>query len=382
MTTVHPQQDIVPQGPALPANQGVWRWLAETLTTRPSFASYFAPFMQQWLPGWSTHAWRASVVQVRTELSDVFTLVLKPHRHWSGFVAGQYVQLTVEKDGALCTRTFSISSSPSHWRQTGLIEITIREQAGGRITPWLRQNLSSGAVVNISAAQGDFTLASADAERPLLFIAGGSGLTPIHSMLQQLSSECSSRALHLLVYARDSQHFLFQQSLLGYESSLPNLSIQWMDSEQVGFIDETHLQPLQRLAECEVFVCGPTPMIKAARMALRALQVPDQHVHFEYFGAAPIEREAMDVEARVVQFSRSQYVLDVDQASTQSLLEMAEQSGLNPVSGCRIGVCHQCICQKERGVVLNTRTGEYSDTGPEEIQLCLSVPVTDVVVSL
>lgn len=377
MTATHSQQ-----GPALPAAGGIGRWLAETLTTRPSFSSYFAPFMQYWQPGWSTHAWRATVMQIRSELSDVYSLVLKPDSRWAGFVAGQYVQLTVEKDGAFCTRTFSISSSPAHWQTTGLIELTIREQVGGRITPWLRQHLHANSVVNISAAQGEFTLQQVPEHRPLLLIAGGSGLTPLHSMLQQLSSEVSAREVHLLVYARDSQHFLFQQALLGYETSLSNLSIQWMDSEQVGFIDESHLQPLQRLLECDVFVCGPSPMIKAARDALRVLHVADERVHFEYFGAAPLDRVAQLDASRVVQFSRSQHVLDVAQASNQSLLEMAEQSGLNPVSGCRIGVCHQCICQKERGVVLNTRTGEYSDTGPEEIQLCLSVPVTDVVVSL
>lgn len=377
MTTIPSQQ-----GPALPAAGGVWRWLAETLTTRPSFASYFAPFMQSWIPGWSTHAWRASFVQVRSELSDVYTLVLRPQASWRGFVAGQYVQLTVEKNGALCSRTFSISSSPAYWQSTGLIELTIREQAEGRITPWLRQHLRLGSAVNISAAQGVFTLAQLDASRPLLFIAGGSGLTPIHAMLQQLSLQGSTRVMHLLVYARDSQHFLFQQALLGYETTLPNLSIQWMNNEHVGFIDASHLRPVQRLAECDVLVCGPTPMIKAARHALDELQVPSDRVHFEYFGAAPIEHVALSRGAKVVQFSRSQHTLDVAEESTRSLLELAEEQGLNPVSGCRIGVCHQCICQKERGVVLNTRTGDYSDTGAEEIQLCLSVPVTDVVVLL
>ena len=66
----------------------------------------------------------------------------------------------------------------------------------------------------------------------------------------------------------------------------------------------------------------------------------------------------------------------------QTLLDLAEQEGLKPVSGCRIGVCHQCICNKKQGRVYNTKTKQYSDTGAEEIQLCLSVPVGHVELEL
>ena len=66
----------------------------------------------------------------------------------------------------------------------------------------------------------------------------------------------------------------------------------------------------------------------------------------------------------------------------KTLLELAEEEGLTPVSGCRQGICHQCICKKKQGRVYNTKTQEYSDSGPEEIQLCLSVPVGTVELEL
>ena len=68
--------------------------------------------------------------------------------------------------------------------------------------------------------------------------------------------------------------------------------------------------------------------------------------------------------------------------ASHSLLELAEQNGLKPLAGCRVGVCHQCKCTKKSGVVLNTLTGQYSDTGREDIQLCVSVPVNDVVLDV
>ncbi|WP_156499396.1 2Fe-2S iron-sulfur cluster-binding protein, partial [Oleiphilus sp. HI0061] len=65
-----------------------------------------------------------------------------------------------------------------------------------------------------------------------------------------------------------------------------------------------------------------------------------------------------------------------------TLLEISENQGLKPVAGCRMGVCHQCICKKKTGRVFNTRTQQYSDTGEEEIQLCVSVPVGKVELEL
>jgi hypothetical protein len=61
---------------------------------------------------------------------------------------------------------------------------------------------------------------------------------------------------------------------------------------------------------------------------------------------------------------------------------MAESEGLKPISGCRTGVCHQCICKKKQGRVFNIKTKKYSDSGSEEIQLCLSVPVGHVELEL
>ena len=84
----------------------------------------------------------------------------------------------------------------------------------------------------------------------------------------------------------------------------------------------------------------------------------------------------------LVAFKRSAINADVAAQPAQTLLDVAEQAGLKPVSGCRIGVCHQCICKKESGVVFNTKTGTYSDTGSEDIQLCISVAASDLILDL
>lgn len=373
--------------------QKSWVWFSQALTQHSSFSGYFQPLIQMLVPQWSTDAYRAQIVEIRDEMADMYTLVLKPEtgvidRQWPLFEAGQYIELMIEKDGARTLRCFSISSSPAHYDQTGLIELSIRIQEKGRITPWIRQQLALGSLVNISAAQGDFVLPKSETPEKLLFIAGGSGITPFRSMLQQqamnkdnFNGASAELDIHLLYYSRDNQHIVFQQELEQLEKDFSNITVTFIDSEVSGFICVDHLQEYcSDFSQRSAFICGPSPMIQQARKVLADQGVEKDKINFEFFGAAPIEIE--NNEQGIVHFQTSEKIAVSEKDKTQTLLEQAEEQGLNPVSGCRIGVCHQCICKKKSGVVFNTRTQEYSDTGSEEIQLCISVAQGDVVLDL
>jgi len=370
-----------------------WIWFSQALTQHGSFSAYFQPLIQMFVPHWSTDAYRAQIVEIRDEMEDMYTLVLKPKsgiidNSWPIFEAGQYLELMIEKDGARTLRCFSISSSPAYYDRTGLIELSIRIQAKGRITPWIRQQLALGSLVNISAAQGDFILPKTEASKKLLFIAGGSGITPFRSMLQQqamnkdnLNSSSSEFDIHLLYYSRDNQHIAFQHEFEQLEKDFPNIAVTFIDSEVSGFICADHLQEYcNDFSQRSAFICGPSPMIQQARAVLSDLGVAKDKINFEFFGVAPIEIE--NSEQGIVHFQTSEKIAVSEKDKAQTLLEQAEEQGLTPVSGCRIGVCHQCICKKKSGVVFNTRTQEYSDTGSEEIQLCISVAQGDVVLDL
>jgi len=377
-------------------SQKAWSWFSQALTQHSSFSGYFQPLIQMIVPQWTTDAYRAQVVEIRDEMADMYTLVLKPQtglidRQWPAFVAGQFIELMVEKDGARTLRCFSISSSPAYYQKTGLIELSIRIQQQGRITPWIRQQLEPGSLVNISQAQGDFVLPEAmlysQKTEKLLLIAGGSGITPFRSMLQQqainksMSESSPQLDIHLLYYSRDDQQVAFQQELEQLQQDYQNLTISFVDSEKEGFINSQHLQSFcADYAQRTAFICGPSPMIQQARKVLAELDVANDKINFEFFGAAPIEIE--NSEQGVVLFQASEKTLVSEKEKTNTLLEQAEEMGIKPVSGCRIGVCHQCICKKKSGVVFNTRTQEYSDTGSEEIQLCISVAQGDVVLDL
>lgn len=358
--------------------------LIHSLTLTDSIQAYFEPFFQLAWPMWRAEGFRAKVERVRTELADVYSLVLKPSKRWGGFKAGQYIEITVEQNGSRISRFFSISSSPEYYALTGLIELSIKVQDKGRITPWLahyKNNNKFKNFISISKAQGSFVLETTS--QPQLWIAGGSGITPFRSMLQQLRLSSKQQGIQLLYYTQAADQALFKQELLESAALLNNVQVTFLNDQQHGYLNKEHLeQHCKDLKKRHIYICGPTPMIASARKIVSELGAQKAQVNYEYFGAAPIDLPRDFANSSLVTFQRSALTKEVNNEQPKSLLEVAEEAGLTPVSGCRMGVCHQCVCQKKSGKVLNTLTGQYSDTGVSEIQLCISVACDDLVLEL
>ena len=360
---------------------------ARILTNTGSFSAYIEPIVQLIRPKWKSSTISAKVTSVRYENSTIYTLTIRPHKSWNTFKAGQYVQLSAEKNGALITRTFSISSGPSAFKANGKIELTIRQQKNGLLTPWLHSNLKPGSTVYLSQASGDFTLT----ENPVnkLFIAAGSGITAIRPLLQEHKNAPWFKQAKLLFYVKNKSERLFLHDLEALEQY--GLDCKFIYSEQDGRICKQHLNDFcHDLSEREVYICGPSKMIESTNILLQDQQVPKTNIHFEYFGPAPLtvnlaDKLALEDEDEFIQvdyLNSKKQVSFKPESTPQTLLDMAEKEGLKPVSGCRIGICHQCICKKKQGRVYNTKTKQFSDTGSEEIQLCLSVPVSHVELEL
>src|SRR3954449_1751425 len=129
---------------------------------------------------------RAVVTDVERTTADSVTLTLRPTRQWRGFEAGQFVQIAVDIDGVRRTRCYSPSCSQH--RADGRIEITIKAHPQGLVSQYLHAQAKPGLVLGLTPADGTFKL---PARRPdkLLLISGGSGITPVLSMLRTLADE-------------------------------------------------------------------------------------------------------------------------------------------------------------------------------------------------
>jgi ferredoxin-NADP reductase len=350
------------------------------MVNNAEFGSYLEPLIQQFRPYWSTTGYRARVVKLIDESPRVFSITLKPAKGWSGFSAGQFIEIYTEQDGRRLTRCFSISSSPSSFKIDGTITLTIRVQDRGRVTPQLRTNLQAGDFIGLSKAQGDFTLSKTPRAR--LLIAGGSGITPFRSMLGEISQEADAQHTTLLYYSGHKGSHLFEQKFRELAQAHSHINVKFLETKRDGRPNIQHLlEHCPDFSQRDIYICGPTGMIQAARNMCTQAGTPAAQIHFEYFGAAPIESTALDTQGLVV-FNKSGKSATSQASQPQSILSLAETSGLNPKSGCKMGLCGQCQCTKTSGVVYNTKTGLRSDTGKESIKLCISVPVGDVAVEL
>lgn len=295
------------------------------------------------------HALRARVEAVARETSDVTTLTLRPGRGWQPHRPGQHVRVGVELDGRITTRMYSISSAPGE-----LISITVKAQ--GRVSNALCA-LAPGAYVTLGTPEGEFTAAS---DR-ILFITGGSGITPVMSMLRSYAAMPDIVHVH---FARSVDDVIFAPAL--FDLPAPYHSIIVTDGRR--FTRELLAELVPDWETREALACGPASLLDAAAFT---------NAKVERF-TAPVAAPS-DATGGHVRFEASR-VSAISDGRTP-LLRIAESAGLTPPSGCRMGICHSCDATLTKGCVRDLRTGDRIDAGAR-IQICVCAAAGDVELAL
>lgn len=339
-------------------------------------------YVEHFAPTFALREVRAEVVAIRHQTADSVTLTLRPNRNWQGFAAGQYVRLTVEINGVRRTRCYSPANSVH--AKDGLIELTAKAHAGGFVSKHLKQDLAVGTTVLLSQAEGQFALPEQRPDR-ILLISGGSGITPVMSMLRTLCDEGHKGQITFLHYsnAASDQIYLDELAMINAQHLNVELLRCYNEPNQGGelqgmFSREQLVKAVPDFAEAQAFLCGPPGMMKAVQKVWADEGLSEQ-LHLEHFtAAAPVVVDSANAEGEV-RFARSERLAKNNGAT---LLDQAEAAGLKPESGCRMGICKACTCIKTAGKVRDTRTGEISDGGEAEIQICVSVPVGTVTLDI
>lgn len=348
------------------------QWLGRQLFNRDDASAFFDPLLQRINPMWVQEYTPARIQRIIPETSDTQTFVLKPARRWQGFAAGQHVNICVEIEGVRHHRTFSVSSPTTLWHDQGLITLTIKRLPGGRVTNWLHDQLAAGAVVGISEAFGDFLIP--EPVRPILFIAGGSGITPILSQLKTMATHGFRAPVTLLYFVRDHRHAIAGETLMDLAARHDLLTVNivaTLGGSEPRYLTHADFSEITDLGSRDIFLCGPQGLMALAGELLDAKGVSRDKIHSTYFAAPQTDLDSQDLGGKVL-FARSN--LNVDSTGDAPLLEIAEAAGLTPQHGCRMGICHQCSCRKTSGTVVNRLTGQASGPGEGTIQLCISVP--------
>jgi len=330
-------------------------------------------------PSWSLREARAEVTGVRRQTADSVTLTLRPNANWGGFSTGQFVRLTIEIDGVRQTRCYSPACS-EHRR--GRIEVTVKAHPEGLVSGFLNRAAQPGMVVGLSAADGDFVLPGDRPERMLL-ISGGSGITPVISMLRTLCDEEHSGAVTFVHYVPRREDVIYRSELSEIASCHPNVRVAFAYPREAGgalsgHLSREHLRAVAPDHACaETYVCGPPGLIGSVRR-IWAEDGIEELLHVESFLPPALALPSSCAQGSV-RFTRARELVA---NSGHSLLEQAERAGLSPQFGCRMGICHTCTCRKQAGTVHNLLNGELSSADDEDIQICVSVPVGDVVLDL
>ena len=336
-------------------------------------------FLELVNPRWSVREVRAEVASVRRGAAGSVTLGLRPNDNWQGFRAGQYARFGVEVDGVRRTRCFSIAASEH--RPDGRIEITVKARTDGQVSRHLHDGARQGAVLAMSQAAGDFVLPD---ERPqrLLMVSAGSGVTPVMSMLRTLCDEGHRGRITFLHYARTERDLIYRDELAELTGRHRNVHLvraytaPGHAGELAGRFAREHLLAADPgYADAHTYLCGPAPLMDSVRSCYAADGIEDR-LHLERFTLAQFAPSATDATGEVHFADACRSVPN----NGGTLLEQAEQAGLTPDYGCRMGVCMTCSRRIAAGTVRDLRTGAVTAVDDADVQLCVSVPVGTVTV--
>ena len=321
-----------------------------------------------------------------------------------GYLPGQYITLSVEIAGQEYKRSYSLASTPS---RAGNLEITVkRDPNGGVVSNWLNDCLKVGDTLNIKGPFGKFTYAK-DTPPKLLFLAAGSGIVPIMSMLRWLADTntrsnvvllLSFRSLYDIIYC-DELHLIAAQhkniSLIITLTQEPVEYSQWYGL--TGRINKKMLVDcVPDVPERAVYLCGPDAFMAENKQWLLDLAVPPEQIRFESFnvnspqalGQATTQRSIIGRPLRHktgnyrVRFAKSGKTITTDGEMT--LLELADSFGIAIGHDCRAGSCGECMVKCLKGNIEMTEQAEIADFDRKRgwVYSCCAYPASNVVLDV
>ncbi|MFG3151439.1 MOSC domain-containing protein [Streptomyces sp. NPDC048219] len=323
------------------------------------------------------------------------------------FEAGQFLTLSLDVPGVdrPVVRTYTLVG-----RSTDGLGYRIAVKREPAASPEVPAGVASGhlhtqvvgARLRARAPRGRFVVEPGD--RPVVLISAGIGITPMLAMLEQLAEREPHRPVLFAHGARSSRELAFgiqvrRTVALGAQLrshvmfSRPGVQdVAGQDFDAAGRLTPAALEALLPSLEADFYLCGPVDFMADMVTGLIERGVPEERVHYEFFGAArpllggtedgqagPV---AVDADGRpiVVTFARSGLSVPWRE-NTFSLLALAEQAGLRPDASCRTGLCGTCVSRIDDGEVEYAIEPMDGDR-PGQVTVCCARPATSVMIDL
>ena len=303
---------------------------------------------------------------------------------------GQFLPIRLEVPGAdePVSRTYTLSDAPG----SGAYRLSIKREGGeALVSTHFHDRLKVGSKIEAMAPRGKFAL-DQSSERPVVLISGGVGITPMIAMANHLAA--TGRRAYFIHGAQNGDVHAFGQHIR--QMSADSLSFtahvrysrpteadrlgSTHDSE--GFVDAELLKSLLPLDDYDFYLCGPGPFMKSLFDGLGELGVREHRIHYESFGPATVlKREGPSAAPKPSQTSQSPVDVRFDEAGVTvewtpdagTLLDLAQEAGLNPLYSCRSGICGTCATKLKCGAVdyIEEPTAPHEDG---EVLICCATP--------
>ena len=343
-----------------------------------------------------------SVTDVTKTIRDAVVVTLKPvHGGDFDFIQGQYLTFRQDFDGTEVRRSYSICAG----RDDGVLQVGIKKVDGGAFSTWANETLVPGMTIEAMEPMGSFHMPIVPQQaKNYLGFAGGSGITPVLSIMKTVLAR-EPRSTFTLVYAnRGVNTIMFREDLEDlknlYMGRLTVIHVLESDAQDIDlFTGRVDADKCKALFEHWIdidsvdtsFICGPEPMMLGIASALREHGLTDDQIKFELFASAQPGRlarktgnassgaAAKSTEATItMDGSARSFAMDKD----QSILDAALENALDAPYACKAGVCSTCKCKVLEGeveMVANHALEDY-EVAQGYVLSCQSFPVTDRVV--
>lgn len=320
---------------------------------------------------WSYNC-KAKIVAIRQETPDTKTFVLLPNQHFKNPVAGQHIEITLNDSSfsVPVSRCYTLSKI---YKDT--VSITVKDNPEGEVSNWLHKHAEVGMVFDISSARGAFVYGQQD---DVLFICAGSGITPAHAMIADLAKQPNSPKVSLFYRTQTPENTIFSASLPKLNTNARielSYSRDSSQAESVSMVDQL-AAAFPNINQQSIYLCGPESFRNAVIQYLESIAYDMNKLEIEMFSLPSNIQQTrkLDEDVSVRFTSRNiNFVIPAGDCN-KTILEAAEEQGIQMEHGCRSGMCGSCKTNLISGEVSGNQIGNsiYPCTAyPASTQLVL-----------
>lgn len=344
---------------------------------------------------------KLTVTEVQKTIRDAVVISLLPDNGDFDFIQGQYLTFRHDFDGTEVRRSYSICAG----RDDGILQVGIKKVDGGAFSTWANEHIAPGMTLEAMSPMGQFHAAiTPDIGKSYLGFAGGSGITPLLSILKTVLKREPASTFTLVYANRGVNTIMFREEL-------EDLKNRYMQRLTIVHILESGAQDIDLFSgrvdteKCKAlfaqwidiknidmsFICGPEPMMLTIAAALKDHGLTDAQIKFELFASGQPGRLKTKAISRDTgaQAKATQATITIEGATNaitmdkdQSILDAALDNTLDAPYACKAGVCSTCKCKVLEGeveMIANHALEDY-EVAAGYVLSCQSYPISDRVV--